>query len=618
MADESSPSPPSLPALGPALRSATVGSTGRVLVVSAVVGGLTLALVRALAVAGVAGVAGVDTGEAALDVLAALVPFAAVLGVWRLSAVTGPDDGTDLRGDRVTEGRASAVRRLVADDPGTRGVLLLSAALFVGFTLYLSLRFRTFYLWGGDFGDYVHLFATTVEGTGFLQQAKFRAGLTSYWGAHFAVTLLGLLPAFALVKSPYTLLVAQSFALAASVPVLWLLARHHLGDDRLAGLVVASYALNPFLWSAWGNGFYEQAVLPALVFGTYYAYRRRAFRAFLVGVALAALTNEFVTLLMGGFLLGLTVVASRGDRLRAEARVLAVAFGVVVAVKLLSTVVIGHFNATPGIPLASLARPLRPVVEGPRTGTVALVTTVLSNPHLLPELLLIDLPGKVVGLCFLLIPVAFLAVGDETALGALAPFLLFGWLFAGKSGYYQFGGHYPLYVVPFVYVGTIRVLDRLSLPSPSRGTLVRATAVVLLLSAGVGVAALQGPFGLRPVDTPGERERLVAEAIDAVPRDETLVTQNDVYPHVATRPTARYVAAPAQFERYQRQHGPVRPEYVLVDRHSTHWSAKLTAGFGDRLGTEYGRYRAEDGVVLWKRGYDGPVEPLTTSSPGGE
>jgi uncharacterized membrane protein len=142
----------------------------------------------------------------------------------------------------------------------------------------------------------------------------------------------------------------------------------------------------------------------------------------------------------------------------------------------------------------------------------------------------------------------------------------------------------------------------------------RVTVLVLVLSAGVGIVALQGPFGLRPVDTPGERERLVAEAIDTVPRDETLITQNDVYPHVAARPTARYVAAPAQFERYQRQHGPVRPEYVLVDSHSKHWSKKLTEGFGDRLGTEYGRYRAEDGIVLWKRGYEGPVEPLSESS----
>lgn len=515
----------------------------------------------------------------------------------RLDASTG--------GGRVID----QCRRLL-NDAGTRWVLLLSLLLFVGFSVYLSLRYRTFFLYGGDFGDYVHLLTTTVHGTGFLQQAKFRAGLDSYWGAHFAVTLLTVLPVFAIAQSPYTLLVLQSFALAVSVPVLWVMARQHLADERLAGLVVVSYAVNPYLWSAWSVGFFEQAVLPALVFGAYYAYRTRAFGAFLVGVILVALTNEFVILLMGGFVLGLAVVSARQGRLRTEVRVLVAALVVLLVVKVASGVVIAHFNATPGVSLASIARPLHPFIEGPWTTTGALVGAVVSNPSLLSTLVTLDLSAKVAGLFFLLLPVAFLAGRDETAVLALAPFLVFGWLFAGKSGYYQFGGHYPLYVLPFVYVGTIRALDDLSITIPSRELLIRALVCVLVISAGIGFAALQGPFGLRPVDTPGERERTVAAAIDAVPPEATLITQNDLYPHVATRPTARYVAAPAQFERYQREHGTVSPDYVLVDHHSKHWANQLTEGFGDRLGTEYGRYRENGNVVLWKRGYDGPVEPL--------
>ncbi len=495
-----------------------------------------------------------------------------------------------------------------------RAVLALSAVLFVCSFLYLSARYQTFLLYGGDFGDYVHLFSTTVHGTGFLQQAKFRAGLDSYWGAHFAVTLLGLVPVFAVFQSPYTLLAAQSFALAASVTVLWVVARSHLADDRVAGLVVVSYALNPYLWSAWGNGFYEQAVLPVFVFGTYHAYRERSFRVFLGGVALIALTNEFATLMLGGFLAGLALVAFRRNRLRSEGPLFATGFAIVVAVKFVSGVVISYFNDTPGIPMASLASPLAPVVEGPRTTVTTLLSTVASNPDLLIELFTLNLSGKVLGLFFVLIPVFFVAVLDETTLGALAPFLIFGWLFAGKSGYYQFAGHYPLYVLPFLYVGLVRVVDRLSVTIPSRELFARMTVLLLVISAGVGVVALQGPFGLGEVQAPGERNRLVDNAIDTVPQDATLVTQNDVYPLVSARPTARYVAAPAQFERYQAQHGVVRPDYVLVDHHSKFWSKKLTKGFGDRLGTEYGRYRAEGGIVLWKRGYEGPVRPLSNAT----
>jgi uncharacterized membrane protein len=520
---------------------------------------------------------------------------------------------TDSFSDRFDTGWVPAVQRFVGDSR-TGIVLALSAVLFGCSFVYLSYRYQTFLLYGGDFGDYVHLFSTTVHGTGFLQQAKFRAGLDSYWGAHFAVTLLGLVPVFAVFQSPYTLLAAQSAALAASVSVLWFVARSQLADDRVAGLVVASYALNPYLWSAWSKGFYEQAVLPVLVFGTYHAYRKRSSRAFLGGVALIALTNEFATLMLGGFLAGVALAAFRRTRLADERHRFVAAFAIVAVVKVVSGVVIAHFNDTPGIPMASLASPLASVVEGPRTTVTTLLAAVASNPDLLVELFVLDLSGKFAGLFFVLIPVCFVAALDETTLGALAPFLLFGWLFAGKPGYYQFAGHYPLYVLPFLYVGTVRVLDRLSVTVPSRTLFARSAMLVLVLSAGVGVVALQGPFGLGPVQTPGERTRLVDEAIDTVPRDATLVTQNDVYPLVSARPTARYVAAPAQFERYQDQHGVVRPDYVLVDHHSTVWSRKLTESFGDRLGSEYGRYRSEGGIVLWKRGYEGSVKPLSNST----
>lgn len=520
---------------------------------------------------------------------------------------------TDPLSDRLERGGLFAAGRSVGDWR-TKVVVALSTILFAGSLLYLSLRYQTFLLYGGDFGDYVHLFSTTVHGTGFLQQAKFRAGLDSYWGAHFAVTLLGLVPVFALFQTPYTLLAAQSLALATSVSVLWFVARSQLADDRVAGLVVVSYVLNPYLWSAWGNGFYEQAVLPVLVFGTYHAYRKRSFHAFLGGVVLIALTNEFATLMLGGFLAGLALAAFRRNRLLGERRIFVIGFAIVVAVKFVSGVVISSLNDTPGIPMASLASPLAPVIEGPRTTVTTLLGTVASNPDLLLELFTLNLSGKVIGLFFVLTPVFFVAVLDETTLGALAPFLIFGWLFAGKSGYYQFAGHYPLYVLPFLYVGLLRVLDRLSITVPSRELFAQVTVLLLVISAGVGVVALQGPFGLGEIQAPGERNRLVDEAIDTVPRDATLVTQNDVYPLVSARPTARYVAAPAQFERYQDQHGVVRPDYVLVDHHSTFWSKKLTEGFGDRLGTEYGRYRAEGGIVLWKRGYEGPVKPLSNSS----
>src|SRR5699024_7459906 len=113
-------------------------------------------------------------------------------------------------------------------------VVALAAVLFVGFAVYTTRLYESFWLTGADFGTYVHMFATTLAGTGFVEQGKYVAGHPSgsYWGGHFTLTLLVFLPLFAVLKSPITLLVWKSFVLAASIPAVWLVVRNHVSDRR--------------------------------------------------------------------------------------------------------------------------------------------------------------------------------------------------------------------------------------------------------------------------------------------------------------------------------------------------------------------------------------------------
>src|SRR5699024_9575307 len=86
-------------------------------------------------------------------------------------------------------------------------VVVLAAVLGVGFAAYTIALYKGYWLTGADFGTYVHMFATTVDGEGWLQQGKYVAGHPggSYWGGHFTLTLLVFVPLYALVKSPVTL-----------------------------------------------------------------------------------------------------------------------------------------------------------------------------------------------------------------------------------------------------------------------------------------------------------------------------------------------------------------------------------------------------------------------------
>ena len=501
-------------------------------------------------------------------------------------------------------------------------VLGLAFVLFVGFSIYLSLLYRSFWLTGADFGSYIHMFETTLDGSGFLEQGKYtvRGPDSSYWGGHFTATLLAFLPIYALLPSPYTLLVLKSALLAASVPMLWTLARDHLDSDRIAGLVTASYALNPFLWSAWLFDFQEQILLPLLLFAAYYTYSRRRYVAFLAFLTLSLFTNEFVTLLTAGFLVGLAVAAYRGGRLRAEAWVFGAAAGILVVARAVASWAIGQYSETSGLPADVIAAPLQAYVEGSRVGLGRLIGIVLANPTLVVDSIAVDVLDKATFLVLLLLPVLFVAAVDEVSLGALVPFLGFAWVFAGRDVYYTFGAHYPLYLLPFVYIGAVRVfawldldatIDREGARASAQAVLSGLLALVLVanLVVGVGMAAQRDAV---PATT--DHTETLQEGIEAVPANATLLTQNDVYPHVADRENATFSANRTLFYRYQRANEKPRPEYILLDTkletQRIEWAQPIRQTYLGQFGTTYGLRYYGDEVWVFERGYNGSPSGL--------
>jgi uncharacterized membrane protein len=213
----------------------------------------------------------------------------------------------------------------------------------------------------------------------------------------------------------------------------------------------------------------------------------------------------------------------------------------------------------------------------------------------------------------------FLGLNDEVSAGAVVPYLGFAWFFAGREIYHMFGAHYPFYLLPFIYVGTVRVLGRVDIGTPSRGLLRRLFVTIILVNtfAGFAVGADHNVF---PVQTDPEHNRVVEAAIDDIPEEASLLTQNDLYPHVATRPEATYVGRPDMFRMYQEMHGPVTPQYVLLDgglvARQNDWSGPVAEAFDGRLETEYGLYRCEDGVAVYRRGYTGEPRGVTQAEPG--
>ncbi|MFC6732991.1 MULTISPECIES: DUF2079 domain-containing protein [unclassified Haladaptatus] len=534
--------------------------------------------------------------------------------VWPTTASVPVTDRVETLWTRTAATRRRFWTRLGAIDRPTWYVIGLAGVLFVWFSFYTSLLYRGYILTGADLGTYVHMFSTTLDGHGWLLQGKYRVSHPggSYWGAHFTLTLLAFLVPYAIAPSAITLLVAKAFVLAASIPLCWLVVRTHVADVRLAGLVTVSYAFNPFFWSAWSFDFQEQAVLPLLIFLTYYAFVKGRDALFLGAFSLMVLTNEFMIFIAFGFLVGLTLLSHRENRLASRSRMLGSGFVIAVGAQLLAGYVISQFSVESGIPTRAVAVPFQQYIEGTRVAVGSLVGIVLAHPQVLIDSLSISLSAKFLFFIALLLPVAFLSLTDELTLSSLTPYLLFAWFLGHKQAYFAFGAHYPFYFLPVLYIGTARILSRVQLPRLSRETASRALVYVILLNVASGLIIAGG--NIQPFPVIDDHTRTLDAAIATVPEDATLVTQNNIYPHVANRPGASFIISPYEIEVYQAAYGVLTPEYVLYDSQSK-WARVVEDTFVDRLDGEYSLYRYEDGIWVFKRGYDGQATTITSGEP---
>ncbi|WP_340098280.1 GtrA family protein [Salinibaculum salinum] len=509
--------------------------------------------------------------------------------------------------------RWSIVDETVSRD--TQHILALALVLFIGLTVYMILLYRSFWMTGGDFGSYVHAFETTREGISFMHTGRYRIGnLTSaYWGEHFTVTLFAVYPIYWLFPAQETLFIIKSASLALSIPILWIVAREHL-SVRLAKFTVLAYALNPFLYSAWLFDFQEQIFLPTLILGAYYLYLKQRHKLFLLAIAAILLTNEFLVFIIGGSIFGFIAATSRSSTrsLRDEWYIFVAMAAMVVGTHLLSGYVISQYNQFTGIPVTAIAEPFRPFIETQRVSTGELVSLMLSHPLLIWESITMDMMQKSIFLVMFFVPVAFMSLFDELTITSIAPFIGFAWLFSGSEVYYMFGAHYPLYLLPFLYIGAVRVIGRLSFTTESRTLMKRIFIAILVLNV---IAGLSTGIERQAVPQENDHTDTVNAAIESIPEDASLVTQNEIYPHVADRPTALFIGSSKKYQKYTTLYDVKKPEYIMFDTkiniRPENWAKEVQQAYQDQLGDEYGLYRYQDGIWIFKKGYEGKPQGIT-------
>ena len=394
----------------------------------------------------------------------------------------------------------------------------LAIAYFVVYSVLSVLRHETYHSYGPDLGLFDQIFWNTTQGRFFESTMSLGQPLPhSYLSDHFSPIYLLLMPFYALVPRPETLLILQTLFLALGVWPLYLLARLKLdpGFPRLA--FVFAYFL--FLPVAFINlfDFHELAlsVLP-LGFAIYFLERGRP-GLFLVSLFSTFLIKEELPLIGLGFgayvllekrnwKLGLAVLAASAAAFFAVIRLIIPAFG--------------------GGSYAYFTSRYGQLGTSPQQ----IIGTILSNPRLLASTVLQSQKLKFLAGIF----------GPMLGLTALA-----GWgvvLVLPTLGYlllsnyrpqFAFSSHYSAPLVALVIGTSILGLARMT-PSWQRPAAAAVLASSLIFAYLFGDLPFSRHFDPRMFEPEARYAAFVAN-LDRIPATASVGAENNLTPHLSHR-----------------------------------------------------------------------------------
>ncbi len=316
----------------------------------------------------------------------------------------------------------------------------------------------------------------------------------SYFGDHVELILIALLPFYALIPSPLTLLVLQALALVSAAVPVWLLARRRFPNGPIPLLAALAYLLQPFVLNTALFEFHALALAIPLIFWTLLAYEEKRWRWFLVGLVGTLLVREDTALISVGF--GLLALI---DRRSLRWIVTPIALGAIWLKSMMT--VTGYFNQEGTYKFVKLYGWLGDSLP-------AILNTVVLRPWV--WLQRVFGLTSLVSLLGLLLPFAYLPVlAPRVLLTAALAFLQLLLLGLGENGLRI---HYTALLLPFLFVASLDALARIAHATHGRvlpllrrewqlGTLVLGTIVIAssIVVGPYGAAALERWQGERSV-----------------------------------------------------------------------------------------------------------------------
>jgi uncharacterized membrane protein len=469
------------------------------------------------------------------------------------------------------------------------GLLIIMVVYATFFTVYNLQQHAAFQTTGYDLGNYNQAMWNTLHGKPLAMTTM--SSVSSRWALHFEPILLLIVPIYALLSRPETLLVFQIVVIALGAIPIFCMAQQGL-KSNLAGFIFATlYLLFPALQAAVAFDFHAVTLASTFLSFALWFLATRRYRLLATMALLAMSCKEEISLLV--LMMGVYVWLVQRQR----------RWGVTIIVVGVLWFALVNFVF---IPVLSPTGENIHLTRYNRWGNS--MGQVLGN--------LILYPSIPFGFMFsgdrlrywlrTTMPVAFTAFLDPLTLLMAAPIMAVNTLSSYPPNYQLDRFHYSASVVPFVTVASINGLARLikfaepKFQHASPDFLRNALLAMVLL----GTLAYQVQFGHTPMGryfewpTVTEHHHKAEAMLAQIPPQAAVAAQNNLVPHLSQR---QWI-----FTLPKLAHRDKQADYIALDMRGSlnpyHFVEEYCAQISEFLASpDYGLIFADDGLLLFER-----------------
>ena len=471
-------------------------------------------------------------------------------------------------------------------------VLLILIILYtVVLSTLTSLRHYCFQTFAFDFGIFVQIFWNSVNGNFmFTQPRGIPTSPRSFLGVHVSPLLVLLLPIYAIIRTPYILLIIQSLFLAIPALFIYKIGIRELGKKDDALLFAIAYLIHPAtLWSNWYD-FHLEAFVPLFLAMTYYYYFSRDKVNLLTSIILLAATFEPAAIILFFFII-YVLIRELFLKMKKPHQCWLIRKKEFIFILGIGIFAVLYYLLSEKLMLS--VWPERNVYEPAK---------IFGR---------IDYKALLVKLSYLLMlsaPLAFLSFYSPLELIPAMPYLFLA-MTTDYEPYYTINWQYPaLIVVPF-FVSAIFSYKREK--NDKKKIAVAMLIFFLLFSPATPLMSQFSVYWSMPIPT--METYLKHQALSFVEKNATVLVQENIFSHLAEREVV-YSIWPVYLEP---------PEYIVVDvmnafqfYHEPSLEPINQALFRLVNDYDYGIIAVANGLLVLKKDYHGPrhiLMPLHSS-----